>query len=641
MCGVAGIFHYREPARPVDAELLAAMTRSLAHRGPDGQGIWTAPGIGLGHRRLAIIDLSPNARQPMADPSGRLHITFNGEIYNFRELRQELATQGLPARTQSDTEIILLGYQAWGERVLERLSGIFAFALWDAAKKQLLLARDPLGVKPLFFSDQGGTLRFGSEIKAILTDPAVDRDMDLAALDAFLTFNYTPAPRTGFLQVRQLLPAQCAAIHSDGMRLWTYWKPPFAETPAATPFPEALAQFDDCLDRVTKAQMVSDVPLGAFLSGGIDSAAIVRAMKRARLTEVHTLNVGFDVRGFDEHERAKDTAARLGVSFSSQQISLQATDLLPQLSLHVEEPTADSSMLPVYLLCKAARTRFTVAMSGDGADEILAGYETYRATRWAARYRLLPAWFRRVVCRPLAQALPVSAGKYSWHQVATRFTAGAEFGPGQDHAAWRMVFSPELKQRLYTPDFARQVQDCDPLSEYAAPLREVPSQRESLLGLLHMDTTFYLPNDMLVKVDRMSMANSLEVRVPFLDVEMVGLAANLPPEFKLASGKKRKHILRESLRRDLPASTLDAPKSGFNIPVESWMRGPLRDLLLDQVRAQRDDLSGLLRLEELETVVEEHHTRRAEHAHALFGVLMLALWLNNRTHAWRGVRHQE
>ena len=633
VCGIAGIFHYRDRMRPVDAALLEAMTRSLAHRGPDGQGLWRQPGIGLGHRRLAIIDLSPAGCQPMADETGNNVITFNGEIYNYRELRAELDAGGFHSRTATDTEVILLGYRAWGIDVVKRLSGIFAFALWDAKQSRLFLARDALGVKPLFYADVGGTFRFGSEIKAILTDPEQPRDIDPEALDAFLTFSYTPAPATGFRRVRQLLPGECAVVEESGMRAWKYWSIPYTDQEPRS-FSSAVAEFTGLLDEVVRAQLVSDVPVGAFLSGGLDSAAIVRSMTRARRQGVHALTVGFDVPGFDERSYARQTADCLGVDLHSETVSLDAVHLLPKLSLHMEEPTADSSMLPVYLLCRAARERFTVAISGDGADEILAGYDTYRATALAARYRKLPKIIRRGLIAPLAQRLPIRDGKYSLHQMAVRFTEGAEQGAGRDHASWRIMLTPSLKRRVYNQDFADSVAHADPVGNYAAAIVN-PNGKDVLTGLLHADTCFYLPNDMLVKVDRMSMAHGLEVRVPLLDDRVVGFCANLPAAYKLANGKVRKHILRESLRDSLPAEILSRPKSGFNIPVEAWMRGKSRDLLLDSVGRRRDDLSGILKLDMVEALAEEHRKRRADHGHVLFTVMMLALWFENRACAWK------
>jgi len=633
MCGVTGVFHYRDQDRPVDRAILLSMTRSIAHRGPDGEGTYAARGIGLGHRRLAILDTSDVAAQPMVSSDGTIVLTYNGEIYNFRELRAQLEANGHRFVSGSDTEVVLHGYREWGDGLLDRVEGIFGFGLWDARRRRLLLARDQLGVKPLFFADDGRTIRFGSEIKAILSDPSVARTVDLGALNRFLTLSFTPAPFTGFSSVRQLLPGHKAVVDAAGVKVDRYYAIQYAPVARDENLSAEVARFEALLDRVTKAQMVSDVPVGAFLSGGLDSAAVVRSMTRAGAGAVHALTVGFDARGFDETPAAAETARALGVDLEVERMQL-TPDLIPRISLHVEDPFADSSIIPVWLLCRAARKRFTVAMSGDGADDILAGYDTYRATLLADHVRRLPRSLRERVLLPLAERLPISDRKYGLHRVATRFLRGVQRGPGRDHASWRIIFDESLQARLLAPELRLACHD--PLEEYAAAVRDVPAGREAILGPLHADTAYYLPNDMLVKVDRMSMAHGLEVRVPFLDVQMVAYAANLAGRHKLKGFAGRKHILRESLRSSIPATVLALPKSGFNAPIESWLRGPLRDLLLDTAAAVRHDLESLIRVSELERVVEEHRTRRADHAHALFTTLMLALWLQNRQQAWRG-----
>jgi asparagine synthase (glutamine-hydrolysing) len=635
MCGIAGILHYREPSRPVDPGLLQRMADVLRHRGPDGDGVWSAAGIGLAHRRLAILDPSAAARQPMVDTAGPWCLTYNGEIYNYRELREELTARGHRIRSSGDTEVLLAGFREWGRDVVPRLRGIFAFAAWDGRRRELLLARDPLGVKPLFFSDVGGTLRFGSEVKAILVDPAVARDFDPMALDAFFSFSYTPAPRTGFAAVRQLLPGEAAVVSERGMSSWRYWENPYAAEPAAIGFEQAVAEFGQRFDGVVRSQMVSDVGVGAFLSGGIDSAAVVRGMKRAGQGPVQAFAIGFDWEGFDERPRARRSARDLGVELTERTVSPEAADVLPELSRHLEEPTADSSALPVWFLCRGAAEQHKVALSGDGADEILAGYETYRAAALAERYRRLPGPLRRQLVARAVRLLPAGDRKYGLHQRANRFVYAAELGPGRDHCAWRIIFTDDLKQRLYAPDFRRATADHDPIGLYAAHVDAVPPGRERLAGLLHADMAFYLPNDMLVKVDRMSMAHGLEVRVPFLDPEIVGYCASLPADHKLHRGRVRKHLLRESLRGSIDDSVLDAPKSGFNIPVESWMRGRLRDLLFDTVETVRDEIGEFLDVGALPGVADEHARRRADHGHALFTVLMFAMWLTNVRQAWR------
>jgi asparagine synthase (glutamine-hydrolysing) len=638
MCGIAGLFHYQDPERPVATEVLLAMTRALAHRGPDGEGLWSAPAIGLGHRRLAILDLTDRAHQPMVDPGKRFVLTYNGEIYNFRRLRSRLEERGHTFRSTGDSEVLLTAYREWGQDVVTKISGIFSFAIWDAQERSLFLARDPLGVKPLFYAPGPPSFHFASEVKAILHDPAIDRQLDEEALDAFFTLGYTPAPLTGLRNVRQLLPGHAALISEKGFQSWRYWQNPYAGEPRRVSFPTAIEEFQDCLDRVTRAQMVSDVPVVGFLSGGLDSAALLRAMKRADLGPVRAFTVGFERQAFDERDAARATARCLGVDLSERVLGLDAASLLPRAALHLEEPTADSSALAVYLLCQAAAEDFKVAMSGDGADELLAGYETYRATGWARRYRQLPKVVRQGLIQPLTRALPVSDRKYSLRERATRFTYGAELGPGLDHCAWRVIFTNDLKRRLYEPQFSQRIAGCEPLSRYCDHIRGVPPTREPLAGLLNADTEFYLPNDMLVKIDRMSMAHGLEVRVPFLDIEIVSLCANLPPNFKLHWGRNRKHILRQSLRGSIPESVLCRRKSGFNIPVGEWMRGSLGELLLDAASTTRRDLSRFLDLEKLRRLAADHQRRRTDHGHSLFCALMFSLWLDNVARGWKGSR---
>ena len=641
MCGIAGTFHYSDPQRPVDRSLLLAVTRTLAHRGPDGEGIWVRGSVGLGHRRLSIIDLSDAAHQPMVDDSDRFVITFNGEIYNFRTLRVDLERLGHRFRSNGDTEVVLAGYKQWGGDVVRRISGIYAFAIWDGLKRTLFLARDPLGVKPLFCSLSDGTFRFGSEIKAILRDPEVDRRFDHPALDAFLTFSYTPAPATGFAKVFQLLPGHMAFVSGAGFSCQKFYEPTYVSETRDVSFREAVDELTALLDRTTRAQMVSDVGLGAFLSGGLDSAAIVRSMKHANQGPVRAFGIGLDWEGFNELERARTTARALEVEFQEKLVRLEDASILTELSRHLEEPTADSSCLPTYLLCRDAVKHFKVAMSGDGADEILAGYHTYTATLAARFYRRLPTYVRRKMLAPLAGRIPSSDRKYPLRDVAARFAYGAELGPGLDHCAWRVIFNDELKERLYQPRFLSAVDDYSPLEQYAKHMGEVPASRGPLAGMLHADTVFYLPNDMLVKVDRMSMANGLEVRVPFLDAEMVRFCAALPSRYKLKHGLIRKHILRESLRGSLPRNSLSAPKSGFNIPVEQWMRSDLRDLLLDSLETVRDVLSEFLRIDAVKSLAEDHRAGRVQVGHTLFVILMFCLWLDNSENCWKPERTDE
>jgi len=629
MCGITGIFEYKD-SRPVSEQLLKKMTDSLAHRGPDAEGIYTSGSIGLGHRRLSILDLSEQGNQPMKILDGRMVITYNGEIYNYIELREELIQCGHRFFSHSDTEVIIRAYQHWGTDCLKKLSGIFAFAIWDKQAQTLFLARDPLGVKPLFYSIDSKVFRFGSEIKAILCDPRVKRDFCDEGLDAFFTFSYSTAPVTGLKAIQQLLPGHYAKVNTNGIAITQYWKILYQDKLVNKPFDELLREYESLFNGVVRRQLRSDVPVGVFISGGLDSSAVAASINELNRQDVTGFTVGFKESSFNELPFARRVAETLQIKLIEENLDLNAVELIQEISKFTEEPTADSSMIAVYLLCKMTSRHLKVALSGDGADEILAGYETYRANQLAAYYRMIPSIIRRSLIKPAVRSIPISNRKYNLHLVANRFVNGAEAGPGRDHCSWRIMFDNVLKDRLYTEEFRRRTNNHDPVGRYLNALEGPPKHLGSLAGHLNADTTFYLPNDMLVKIDRMSMAHGLEVRVPFLDIDMVTFCMNLPPDFKLHKGKIRKYILRQSLRGKLPQQILDRPKSGFNIPVENWMRQTkLKELLFDLIRQNDDIVSQYLKIEQVEQLWSEHYRRRADYGHVLFTILMFALWCRN------------
>ncbi len=635
MCGITGIFNFRDRS-PIDPGCLEQMAQALRHRGPDDWGIWYDKGIGLGHTRLSIIDLSPDGHQPMHDFSHRLCITYNGEIYNYQELRDELSKKGHTFKSKSDTEVILNGFREWGEKVVSHLTGIFAFALWDKDSERLFVARDQVGVKPFFFALSESCFRFGSEIKSIITDQAVSREPCPEGIDAYLTFGYSPAPLTAFSAVKQLLPGYAARIDKNGMRSWRYWQVSYQEKPLQISYPEAVAECQKQLIAVVKSQLMSDVPVGLFLSAGIDSAAIAWAVAQLGIRDITALTVGYgnEDRAFDERAPAKEISSILGMRHEVVDLSYNPTELVTLLSEHHEELHADSSMFATYALSREAKKRFTVALGGDGGDEILAGYDTYRATMLAEQYRRVPRLVRKLIARAVVPLIPVSDWKYSLHKKLSRFTYGVELGKGRDHCSWRVMFNEPMKDRVFANDFRTMVRKFDPLSRYQAYLSEVPSEREWLQHLLHADFSFHLPNDMLAKVDHSSMATGLEVRVPIIDIRFVNFVANLPPHFKLG-GKMSKRILRDSLRPIIPDSIVDLPKSGFNVPLERWMRTSLRDIFHDTVNAQKHSLERFVKVSQLQALYNEHFSRRADHAHALFTALMLALWFQNSKSKWR------
>ena len=566
VCGIAGYFDYRDCAWMPEGHCLDAMTDALRHRGPDGRGTYQAPGIGLGHRRLAIIDVSQSASQPMVADDGAAWIVFNGEIYNFQELRKELEATGCRFRTSSDTEVLLNAYLEWGEACVGRMDGIFAFAIWDARRNSLWLARDHLGVKPLFYADYNGKMIFASEVVSFFAFPGFPRDWDPIGVDAYLSFGYVPAPRTGYKHIKQLLPGHWLRVEGGQFIHQRYWDLDLGASKRCESEAVLIEEFDRLITRVVKRQMISDVPVGAFLSSGTDSFAVVRALEQINPGRTEAFSIGFRERSFDELPDTELAAASLGVRLVSRYCDMGAEVVLPRIIRHCCEPFADSSCLPTYLLCAMASEHVKVVLGGDGGDELLAGYETYRANGYAEWYRRVPSGIRRVVASSVF-VIPESGRRYSLRQKASRFVYGAEEGRWRDHASWRTIFPASLKRRLYLPELLQELQEHDPIDLYAEPMRRAKAAGCSDLDCcLYADLTFSLPNDMLVKVDRMSMAHGLEVRVPLLDRELVEYAWTLPPQMKLRSGHIGKYILRRVIEREYPKRLEKRSKRGFNVP---------------------------------------------------------------------------
>jgi asparagine synthase (glutamine-hydrolysing) len=624
MCGIAGIFHYGgSPGAGPNESVGLDMTESLRHRGPDGGGLLVTPRLVLGHRRLAILDLSRLGRQPMSDERQRVWLAYNGEIYNFRELRRELEQLGHQFRSHTDTEVVLRGYLHWGRDVVQRLNGMFAFALYDTAAESLWLVRDGVGIKPLFYRDDGTRLWFGSEIKAILSDPEVERRPDWSAIDAFFTFAYVPAPATGFEGIRQLLPGQWLLIRGGRVDIQRWFRLPYPDGPRDWSAGESVDRLDAAVRQAVARQMISDVPLGALLSGGLDSAAVLRAMHLATSSPVSAFTIGFDEPTFDESRLAGQVADRYAAQHHVWKLPPATAEWLPALVAHAEEPLADNSLIPVYALAEFARRRVTVALSGDGADELLAGYSTYRASRWSPWYRRVPWPLRHWLIGPLVQRLPPSQRKYGWPQLARRFVEGAEERPLRDHASWRQILSPAQKHCLYGPRW-QSAEDLDAIGPYAAAAADAPDWLTPLERQLHMDLTFHLPNDMLAKVDRMSMAHSLEVRVPLLDMEVLATCLAIPARWKLRG--RGKWVLRRLLSNDLPAGIVRRKKSGFLLPLESWLANAWQPLLREYLTPRFAAETAAFRWDELRTMLDAQRAGHRDFAYPLFTLLMFSLW---------------
>ncbi len=624
MCGIAGCLSWDAPP---DLDAIRRMMAAVVHRGPDDEGLWSEGPIALGHRRLAIIDLSELGHQPMRDVDGRCRIVFNGEIYNFRELRRELESEGARFASHSDTEVILEAYKRWGIDCLSRLNGMFAFALWDNVRRQLLLARDRAGEKPLFYQPlDGGGVVFASDLNALRQHPAVGCRVNPAALSQFLSLGYVLAPHSLVDGVQRLPPAHALVAEQGHTRsARQYWnlaehfmaKATFRSEDDAG---DALAAL---LDDAVRIRLISDVPLGAFLSGGIDSSAIVASMNHARPADQNrTFSIGFGERGYDELPEARAVSAALGVRHQDAIVGPDMSVALPRIAAFQDEPLADTSAIPTYFLAEFARQHVTVCLSGDGGDENFAGYDTYTADKM----RRLTAWAPRPLLKASAAAadalLPVRLEKVGPAEKLRRFLAGHSVDSRHAHYSWRLLASDQEKTRLLRPELREVVASHDPFAGFAAHFDDVRGAHY-LDQAMYVDIKTWLADDILVKVDRMTMAHSLEARAPFLDHRVMELAASLPVDWKL-KGFRKKHILKRSQRKRLPARTLVRPKRGFNAPVSHWMNGPLEAVGRDAFRTGR--LDEWFDAGRVEALWREHRDGRADHGLTLFELTTLGLW---------------
>jgi asparagine synthase (glutamine-hydrolysing) len=616
MCGIAGKVNF--DGQPVSRGLLQRMTDAVKHRGPDADGHYFGSGAGLGHRRLSIIDLA-TGDQPLSNEDGTVWTVFNGEIYNFAEVRAELEAAGHVFRTRTDTEIIVHGYEQWGEACVERFRGMFAFAVWDDEHRRLLLARDRLGVKPLYYAELPGRgIVFGSEIKSLLADPGVSRAWRPEAIDSYLTLLYVPAPATIYTGVHKLPAAHVLVAERGIVRTRRYWDLEFTGTGDPSREAEYLEQLDALLRESVALRLVSDVPLGAFLSGGIDSSTVVAYMVETSNAPVVTTSVGFDVGAYDELTHAETVARHLGCEFHPQVADPKIEELLPMLAWHFDEPFADSSAVPTYYVSKAARELVTVALSGDGGDELWAGYDSHRVQHAEnmARRALGPA---AELVGTLANALPTSVR-------ATRALRRLALSADESAARKRLgaMFDVDAKRRLYTPDFRTSIGEADALEPLRAAYRACRSI-EPLDRSLYLDVKTYLVDDIMTKVDRMSMAVSLETREPLLDHRLLEFAATVPVSLKLRNGRS-KYLLRKLLERKVPRGIVERGKRGFEAPIGEWLRGPLSAMTTELLTDGRLASRGLFDAREVSRLWDEHRTHSADHRHRLWQLVMLELW---------------
>ena len=611
MCGIAGFTHLQsrpDPARIRDA------AATILHRGPDQQGVFESDRVSLAATRLKIIDLESGA-QPLFSENGDTVIVFNGEIYNHAELRRELEQRGRRFRSHSDTEVVLEAFLEWDLDCFTRLRGMFGLALWSESRGRLVLARDRMGIKPLFVARRGSDLYFGSELKTIFVHPEIPRSLNPAALDCYLSMNYVPAPFTMVEGIEKLRPGCWLEWQGGETRSEPYWRIPCDVDPHWS-MESAKSTLDSLLQQSVREHLLSDVPLGIWLSGGLDSSTLVHYATAASTSRLKTFSICFAGRSFDESAHIRRIAARYDTDHQEFDVNPESglAAAIEQFAYYFDEPNADGGALPVWFLSRMTRRHVTVALSGEGADELFGGYLTYRADQLARRMRRLPAWLLRTARGALGQ-WPVSDEKIGLEYMLKRFAEGCLMPAGQAHVYWNGAFSEAEKAALVS----------NPLpGAMSGVLRELSPEGDPASAYLRFDQQYYLPDDILAKVDRMSMAHSIEVRPPFLDHRIVEFAASLPDQLKVR-GKAQKIVLRELMRGKLPDSTLRRKKMGFDFPAHEWLRGPLRSLLLDTIATNRE--TGLFRQDALENCVRQHLNRRANLGYHLWGVMLLLLWM--------------
>ena len=624
MCGIAGIVE-RDPARPVSPAELARMVDTLRHRGPDDEGARVGSGVGLGMRRLSIIDVE-GGRQPFSSEDDRVQLVANGEIYNHAPLRAELIAKGHRFRSRSDIEVILHGYEEFGIEVLGRLRGMFAFALWDGPKRRFFAARDRAGEKPLYYAQTPTRLLFGSEIKALLVQAEVSREVDLEALDQFLTYEYVLTPRTMFSDVRTVPPAHYLIYERGAVKVERYWD---VASVTARDWTEddAAAALRETLARAVSGQMMSDVPLGAFLSGGIDSSAIVGLMSEAAggTGPVNTFSMGFEAASYNELPYAKEVATRFGTNHREGMVNPDLSDLFERLVTHFDQPFADVSLFPTYLVSQSAREHVTVALSGDGGDELFGGYDTYQAEALARRIGTVVPDVALPWLAAAMAVLPPSDKKKGLINTVRRFTQGLASAPSEiSQYRWMTFCDAGAKRRLYAPALQSALVNSDVYAPIRRHLRGAHTD-DRLNRQLYADLQVYLNDDILVKVDRMSMATSLETRAPFLDMDVMELAFSMPGHLKIRHGE-RKHVLKRAMGDLLPESVLTRPKEGFSIPMKTWLRGEWAPMMQDLLGPEPVGRRGWFEPTEVTRRVGEHLAGTHNHAHQLFSLMVLERW---------------
>jgi asparagine synthase (glutamine-hydrolysing) len=619
MCGIAGFVESSATTSPFargsSRELVARMCDVIRHRGPDDDGAWVADGVALGMRRLSIIDLA-TGHQPIHNEDRSIWIVFNGEIYNFPGLRRELERAGHQFYTSTDTEAIVHAYEQWGAAAIARLRGMFGLAIWDARSRTLLVARDRIGIKPMYYAERNGRLYFGSEMKSVLEAPDLPRAIDLDALDHYLSFLYTPRDGSIFTSVRKLPPGHLLTWHDGRTTIEEYWKVPAAETFRGTEA-DAVQQLRAVLDDAVRCHLLSDVPLGAFLSGGIDSSLVVALMAEATGRRVKTFSIGFDEPAFDELEHARRVARHVGTEHHAFVVKPDAIGILDRMVSHFDEPFADASAIPTWYVSEIARSHVTVVLSGDGGDELFGGYDRYVPHPHVVAFDRYGSRALRRVAAIAASRLPHGARGKNFLRHVSRDQQGRYLDAIR-------FFGADEKPELLSPEVQRQLHGPDPETRLARHFERFarlawPSQ------MMRFDEETYLPEDVLTKVDRMSMAHSLESRVPLLDNEVIEFAATLPASLKIKNGR-RKHVLKEVAATLLPREVVERRKQGFGVPLGIWFRGGLRELFADTLLSAASLQRGYFQAPYVRQIVEEHVSGKRDHTLRLWQLVVFEKW---------------
>lgn len=625
MCGITGWINLENKSSQNNEAVLHSMCERMKHRGPDSEGLWTDETVALGMRRLSVIDLH-TGEQPVYSEDKSVVVMMNGELYNYREVRADLEKRGHKFVTSSDTEILPHLYEEYGETMLDHINGMFAFALWDKRNQKLLVARDKFGEKPLYYGVFDNKLIFASELKVLLENPSVKGEINLDSLRQFLSFDYVPAPNSIFKGISKLPAAHFLTIEKGEIKTRRYWNLTW-EKKETKSLENSAEELRELLADAVRMRLVADVPLGILLSGGVDSSTVAAFATQFSTEKVKTFSIGFEEDSFDESKYARQVANHLQTEHYEDKLSVEkAADLISEIGTWLDEPMSDGSLIPTFLLSRFVRKYVTVALGGDGGDEIFAGYPMYFAHKVANFYNGIPGIFRNNLIEPVVNNLPVSNKNLSFDYKAKRFVRASKYDLVTRHHSWFGSFSLDEQQRVLSKDVLAKTSDN--IYKGAKDLLEICDAENDIEKMQFLDINFYMAEDILTKVDRASMAVSLEVRAPFLDPRVAQFAANIPLEYKL-KGNKGKYILKKAVEPFLPKNILHRPKKGFGIPIAEWLKGRLNPLMHEMLDAKRLKEQGLFDANFVQKLIKEHETNAASHHKQLWTLLVFQLWYDN------------